>query len=91
MNLTNIYRIAERNVAVTSLHDEPAHHSADWAYMYVEMFETYDIGGMCKTFYMTDEFACAGLPKHVKFIRYGGKTHENSCFRRRGDRLESGC
>ena len=38
--------------------------------MYVEMFETYGIRGLCKIFCKTDEFAYAGLTKHVNFIRH---------------------
>ena len=55
--------------------------------MYVEMFDTYGIKGLCKIFCMTDEFAYAGLPKHVKFIRHSdlsdGPTCADEVIRRR--------
>ena len=48
--------------------------------MYVEMFDTYGIKGLCKIFCMTDEFAYAGLPKHVKFIRHSDLSDGPACF-----------
>ncbi len=47
--------------------------------MYVEMFETYGIRGLCKIFCMTDEFAYAGLPKHVQFIRHSDLSDGPAC------------
>ena len=47
--------------------------------MYVEMFDTYGIKGLCKIFCMTDEFAYAGLPKHVKFIRHSDLSDGPAC------------
>ena len=48
--------------------------------MYVEMFSTYGIKGLCKIFCMTDEFAYAGLPRHVKFIRHSDLSDGPACF-----------
>ncbi|MCR5848614.1 MAG: L-2-amino-thiazoline-4-carboxylic acid hydrolase [Lachnospiraceae bacterium] len=48
--------------------------------MYVEMFETYRIRGLCKIFCMTDEFAYAGLTKHVNFIRHSDLSDGPACF-----------
>ena len=48
--------------------------------MYIEMFETYGIRGLCKIFCMTDEFAYAGLPKHVQFIRHSDLSDGPACF-----------
>lgn len=48
--------------------------------MYVEMFNTYGIKGMCKIFCMTDEFAYAGLTKHVKFVRHSDLSDGPACF-----------
>ena len=48
--------------------------------MYVEMFETYGIRSLCKIFCMTDEFAYAGLPKHVQFIRHSDLSDGPACF-----------
>ena len=48
--------------------------------MYVEMFETYGIRGLCKIFCMTDEFAYAGLPKHVTFVRHSDLSDGPVCF-----------
>lgn len=48
--------------------------------MYVRMFEAYGIRGLCKIFCMTDEFAYAGLPKHVKFIRHSDLSDGPACF-----------
>ncbi len=47
--------------------------------MYVEMFEYYGIRGLCKIFCMTDEFAYANLPKHVKYIRYSDLSDGDVC------------
>ncbi len=47
--------------------------------MYVGMFETYGIRGLCKIFCMTDEFAYAGLPKHVQFIRHSDLSDGPAC------------
>lgn len=48
--------------------------------MYVEMFDTYGIKGLCKIFCMTDEFAYAGLTRHVKFIRHSDLSDGPACF-----------
>ncbi len=48
--------------------------------MYVEMFATYGICPLCKIFCMTDEFAYAGLPKHVNFIRHSDLSDGPACF-----------
>ena len=48
--------------------------------MYIEMFETYGIRGLCKIFCMTDEFAYAGLPKHVMFIRHSDLSDGPACL-----------
>ena len=48
--------------------------------MYIEMFETYGIRSMCKIFCMTDEFAYAGLPKHVELIRRSDLADGSACF-----------
>ncbi|MGX8686675.1 MAG: L-2-amino-thiazoline-4-carboxylic acid hydrolase [bacterium] len=48
--------------------------------MYIEMFETYGIRGLCKIFCMTDETAYAGLPKHVKFIRHSDLSDGPACL-----------
>ena len=48
--------------------------------MYVEMFETYGIRGLCKIFCMTDEFAYAGLTRHVNFIRHSDLSDGPACF-----------
>ena len=48
--------------------------------MYIEMFETYGIRGLCKIFCMTDEFAYASLPKHVQFIRHSDLSDGPACF-----------
>lgn len=48
--------------------------------MYVEMFETYGIRGLCKIFCKTDEFAYAGLTKHVNFIRHSDLSDGPACF-----------
>ncbi len=48
--------------------------------MYVEMFETYGIRSLCKIFCMTDEFAYARLPKHVRFIRHSDLSDGPACF-----------
>lgn len=47
--------------------------------MYVEMFKTYGIQGLCKIFCMTDEWAYAGLPKHVVFIRHSDLSDGPAC------------
>lgn len=48
--------------------------------MYVEMFSTYGIKGLCKIFCMTDEFAYAGLTKHVKFVRHSDLSDGPACY-----------
>ena len=48
--------------------------------MYVEMFDTYGIRGLCKIFCMTDEFAYARLTRHVKFIRHSDLSDGPACF-----------
>ena len=48
--------------------------------MYVEMFNTYGIKGLCKIFCMTDEFAYARLTKHVKFIRHSDLSDGPACY-----------
>ncbi len=48
--------------------------------MYAEMFETYGIRGLCKIFCMTDEFAYAGLTRHVRFIRHSDLSDGPACF-----------
>ena len=48
--------------------------------MYIELFETYGIRGLCKIFCMTDEFAYAGLPKHVMFIRHSDLSDGPACL-----------
>jgi hypothetical protein len=47
--------------------------------MYIEMFETYGIRGLCKIFCMTDEFAYARLSKHVRFIRHSDLSDGPAC------------
>ena len=47
--------------------------------MYVEMFKTYGIQGLCKIFCMTDEWAYAGLPRHVVFIRHSDLSNGPAC------------
>lgn len=47
--------------------------------MYIEMFDYYGIRGLCKIFCLTDEFAYANLPKHVKFIRYSDLSDGECC------------
>ncbi len=47
--------------------------------MYVEMFKAYGIQGLCKIFCMTDEWAYAGLPKHVIFIRHSDLSDGPAC------------
>ncbi|MBE6993269.1 MAG: hypothetical protein E7423_01280 [Ruminococcaceae bacterium] len=37
---------------------------------YIDMFERYGIRPLCKIFCLTDEFAYAQLPRHVRFIRH---------------------
>ncbi len=48
--------------------------------MYVEMFKTYGIQGLCKIFCMTDEWAYAGLPRHVVFIRHSDLSNGPACY-----------
>ena len=48
--------------------------------MYVEMFETYGIRGLCKIFCKTDEFAYSELTKHVIFIRHSDLSDGPACF-----------
>ena len=48
--------------------------------MYVEMFESYGIRGLCKIFCLTDEVSYAGLTRHVKFIRHSDLSDGESCF-----------
>ena len=48
--------------------------------MYVEMFESYGIRGLCKIFCLTDEVYYAGLTRHVKFIRHSDLSDGESCF-----------
>jgi hypothetical protein len=48
--------------------------------MYVEMFKTYGIQGLCKIFCMTDEWAYAGLPMHVVFIRHSDLSNGPACY-----------
>ncbi len=47
--------------------------------MYVEMFKTYGIHGLCKIFCKTDEFAYSHLPKHVKFVRHSDLSDGPAC------------
>ena len=47
--------------------------------VYVEMFETYGIRGLCKIFCMTDTTAYEGLTRHVKFIRHSDLSDGPSC------------
>lgn len=47
--------------------------------MYMEMFKSYGIRGLCKIFCMTDEFAYSLLPKHVRFIRHSDLSNGDSC------------
>ena len=47
--------------------------------MYVEMFKTYGIRPLCKIFCKTDEFAYAGLTRHVRFIRHSDLSDGPSC------------
>jgi hypothetical protein len=47
---------------------------------YVEMFETYGIRPLCKIFCMTDEWAYAGLPRHVVFIRHSDLSNGPACY-----------
>ena len=48
--------------------------------MYVEMFKTYGIQGLCKIFCMTDEWAYAGLPRQVVFIRHSDLSNGPACY-----------
>ena len=48
--------------------------------MYIEMFESYGIRGLCKIFCLTDEVSYAGLTRHVKFIRHSDLSDGESCF-----------
>ena len=48
--------------------------------MYVEMFAAYGIRPLCKIFCRTDEFAYAGLPKHVRFTRHSDLSDGPACF-----------
>ena len=48
--------------------------------MYVEMFATYGIRPLCKIFCKTDEFAYAGLTRHVNFIRHSDLSDGPACF-----------
>ncbi len=48
--------------------------------MYVEMFETYGIRGLCKIFCMTDEFAYARFPQHVRFSLHSYLSDGLACF-----------
>ena len=47
--------------------------------MYVEMFETYGIRGLCKIFCNTDTRAYSGLKRHVEFIRHSDLSDGLSC------------
>lgn len=47
--------------------------------MYVEMFQSYGIRGLCKIFCMTDETAYAGLTRHVQFIRHSDLSDGEPC------------
>ena len=47
--------------------------------MYVEMFKTYGIQGLCKIFCKTDEFAYSHLTKHVRFIRHSDLSDGHAC------------
>ena len=47
--------------------------------MYVEMFKSYGVRGLCKIFCMTDETAYAGLNRHVKFVRHSDLSDGDSC------------
>ena len=48
--------------------------------MYVEMFAEYGIRSLCKIFCKTDEFAYAGLTRHVNFIRHSDLSDGPACF-----------
>ena len=48
--------------------------------MYVEMFDSFGIRGLCKIFCMTDEFSYAELTRHVRFIRHSDLSDGDSCF-----------
>lgn len=48
--------------------------------MYVEMFESYGIRGLCKIFCLTDEVYYAGLTRHVKFVRHSDLSDGENCF-----------
>ena len=48
--------------------------------MYVEMFAEYGIRPLCKIFCKTDEFAYAGLTRHVNFIRHSDLSDGPACY-----------
>lgn len=47
--------------------------------MYIEMFQYYGIRRLCKIFCMTDEYAYANIPRHVKFIRHSDLSDGDCC------------
>ena len=47
--------------------------------VYIDMFETYGIRGLCKIFCMTDTTSYENLPKHVTFIRHSDLSDGNCC------------
>ena len=44
------------------------------------MKQIYGIRGLCKIFCMTDQFAYAGLLRHVKFIRHSDLSDGPACY-----------
>ena len=48
--------------------------------MYVEMFDEFGIRPLCKIFCKTDEFAYAGLTRHVNFIRHSDLSDGPACY-----------
>ncbi len=47
--------------------------------VYVEMFETYGIRGLCKIFCMTDTTSYENLRRHVTFIRHSDLSDGDAC------------
>ena len=47
--------------------------------VYIEMFETYGIRGLCKIFCMTDTTSYENLRRHVTFIRHSDLSDGDAC------------
>lgn len=48
--------------------------------MYVEMFDSYGIKGLCKIFCQSDKRIYANLPRHVKYIRHSELATGDTCY-----------